>query len=202
MHQDRTVVTKLSPEQEKWIVGAAMAEAFDIPDYPGLKAFAIREEGQPFQYALAQYRLGSTGKTLPDVKAWIKKKWDDLLKNNGVGQFMKDYDLSVARGALHKVFTLEIEQNKNKGWYDSKTAYDYIYDENSPPVKRALNEWYGMHQKPVAVFEKYVQDQRQAYYLNEGIKIIIGEKPKPTPAPKPTSPESPPSFKPPVSTIL
>lgn len=185
MNEDRTIRTELSSEQIKGIIGRALREAFDVPDYPGLKEFAIREDGPPFQYLLSQYRLGLTGKTQPDVKSWIQKNWDSLLQISGAGQYMKDYDLRFARSALYIAFNRDIENHKSKPWFKYKDAQDYIYVETSPPVQHALREFRNMHKKPVSDFEKHVLNNKQSYYVQDGIEAFFNEPPKATPTLRP-----------------
>lgn len=187
MKQDRTVTTRLSPEQEKWIVGFAMAEAFDIPDYPGLKAFATRENDPPFQFALGSFRLGKAGKTSQDVKTWIKNNWDVFLQDSGIGKYMQDYDMRIVRSALYQTFSADITAYKNKPWFNAEATYNYIYDPGQRPFSRALREWFSMHKGGEQAFEKHVKDTKGSYYLYEGIETYFREPPKATPTPKPVA---------------
>jgi len=183
MSQDRTVRTRLSPEQEKWIVANAMDQNFDRKDYPGLLEFATREDGAPFQYFLAALRSGRVGKNLDKARQWIRDNWDSVLKDTGIGQFMKDYDVRIVRQTLLKTFGPDLEAYKAMKWFRYDAAYAYIVQDTSQkPFVRGMRDWQYYHRKSVAEFEAYLQNQKESYRRNEGIAPFFTEPPQP---PKP-----------------
>lgn len=187
MNQDRTVKTKPSPEQEKRLVGRAMGWAFGRSDYPGLKEFATREDGVPFQYALAAFRSGKGGSTALEMEKWIKDNWDSFLKDTGIGEFMQEYDIRIVRQTLLKTFGPDLESYKPKSWFKYDAAYNYIVqDTTAKPFIRGMRDWSYYHkqfyQKPVEEFEAYLLNQKQSYFRNEGIEPFFRE-PEPTPKP-------------------
>ncbi len=184
MSQSRKVKTKPSPEQEKRLVGRAMGWAFGRTDYPGLTEFATREDGVPFQYALAAFRSGKGGHTAIEMTKWIQDNWDALLKDTGIGQFMLDYDAQVVRQALHKTFNPDIEAYKPKPWFKADEAYRYIIqDAGQKPFIRAMRDWQYYHRQGVSEFEAYLRNQKQSYFRNEGIEPFFKEPPAPTTPP-------------------
>ena len=181
MDRDRTVETKFSPGQEKYIVKRALDESFNYPAYPGLKEWALQEDHPIFQRTLAEFKAGNAGSSEKDVAQWISGHWDVYYTELGVGERMRAYDANMVKSVLSAEFYDEMRKKSGLG--------AYIYDESNLPFRRALEMWLSVHQQSDAKkkFWDILKSSRASFMRDTGITDFLNA-PAPTPIPKASKP--------------
>ncbi len=182
MRQGRTVETKLSLAQEKSVARYALEDAFNRPDYPGLKEWVLQENGVAFQRTLVELRAGKTGYNSSEVAKWISGNWDLYLKELGVAKWMDDYDTNVVRTTLYSVFFDQASKNR--------ALADFLYDKSKPPFRTALQEFLALHKQGEAKFREYMKTRKDFYLQEAGVYEFL----KPTPTPTPIHREKKPPY--------
>ncbi|MBS3063076.1 MAG: hypothetical protein J4203_04335 [Candidatus Diapherotrites archaeon] len=164
---DRTVETWGSLQQEQTIVREALFQVFNQRKDCHSRLNLLLLTGEPFQRVLPEYKAKRAGRTIEDVKAYLKGLPASWRTDTGIQTAFDQCNADLVQGALREVFAGESKQ--------FPVLTNFLMDPNQRPTQRGAAIMSTLTAAPPNPpdFKDWLQKNKTLAYEQWGIKDFL-----------------------------